>query len=274
LAGCVAPTNDGLYQRVARIDDVSVRAIPGESGAYRVSVRGTADGSGWSQPELRWVSAQDNRTGDMTLALFARAPDHVIARGYQPERAYGGDTYFPPETDRWPSGRPAIDTYFAGGDPLEAHLIVTPGTDHRNLRVLGRSNEAGGVIDALASARLGSPRPVRRHEWYLDRRPLVEIGAGEAAIVTWNGQPLADKAALEAKLLDLATRPRLIEVRVRPVEGASTKRVADVMSTLSRYSVAVHLVGSGRSQSVSEAPIRTDPTEPASPGFYFSRGVP
>jgi hypothetical protein len=274
LAGCVAPTSDGLYQRVARIDDVSVLAIPGDNGAYRVTVRGTADGTGWSQPELRWVSSPDSHSGDMTLALFARAPEHAIARGYQPERAYGGDTYFPPETNRWPSGRPAIDTYFAGGDPIEAHLIVTPGTDHRALRVLGRSNEAGGFIDALASARLGSPRPVRRHEWYLDRRPLVEIGAGEAAIVTWNGQPLADKAALEAKLLDLATRPRLVEVRLRPAHGASSKRVADVMSALSRYGVAVNLVGSERSRSEPGAPIKTDPTEPASPGFYFTRGVP
>jgi hypothetical protein len=274
LAGCVTPTNDGLYQRVARIDDVSVRAIPGEGGAYRVNVRGTADGSGWSEPELRWISTPGSLKGEMTLALFARAPDHVIARGYQPERAYGGDTYFPPETSRWPSGRPAIDTYFAGGDPLEASLTVIPGTDHRALRVLGRSNEVGGIIEALASTKLGSPRPVRRHEWYLDRRPLVEIGAGDAAIVTWNGQPLADKAALEAKLLDVATRPRLIEVNVKSAKGASAKRVADVMSALSRYGIAVHVVGSGRSLGDSSPPAKTDPTEPASPGFYFTRGGP
>jgi hypothetical protein len=272
LAGCVAPTVVSDYQRVARIDDVSVRPIYGQTGVYEVTVRGTADGSGWSAAELRVVGDPGAR-GEMTLAMFARPPEHVVSRGYNPARAYGGDTYYPPETSRWPSGRPAVDTYFGGGDPLEAQLVVNPGTDQRILRVVGQANESGGHFDTLASTKLGGPRQMRRHEWYLSRRPLLEIGSGDYPIVSWNGEPLVTDAALEAKLREIASRPEPIEVRVRPNQDASYARVTEVMTTLSRYGISARIVGDRRSRGdPDDSPVNTDPTQPPSDGFFFTRG--
>lgn len=274
LAACVAPQQmSGGVQRVARIDDVSVRPVSGQPGAFEVTARGTADGSGWSNPELRVVSETGARGGEVTLAMFAQPPSHFVSRGYDPRRAYGGDTYYPPETSRWPSGRPAVDTYFGGGEPLEARLIVTAGADQRILRVLGQTNETGGLFDTLASMKLGTPREMRRHEWYLARRPVLQIGSGDDPAVTWNGERLIDDTRLEAKLREIASRGEPVLVRVRPSRGASDARVAQVMSKLHRYGVSAYLADR-HARDGDDAPVRlnTDPTQPPSEGFFFTRG--
>jgi len=271
LAACVAPQQmSGGYQRVARIDDVGVRPLYGQPGAFEVTVRGTADGSGWSNPELRLVGDPGPR-GEVTLAMFAQPPSHVVSRGYDPQRAYGGDTYYPPETSRWPSGRQAVDTYFGGGDPLEARLIVNANGDQRLLRVLGQTNEAGGLFDRLASMKLGTARQMRRHDWYLSRRPVLEIGSVDDPAVKWNGERLIDDSTFEAKLREIASRPDPIVVRVRTGRGVSDARVAQVMSMLHRYGVSSYVVDR-RDRGDSGVAANTDPTEPPSEGFFFTRG--
>lgn len=273
LAACVAPQEmSGGYQRVARVDDVSVRPIYGQAGAFEVTVRGTADGSGWSNPQLRVVGDTGPR-GEVTLAMFAQPPSHFVSRGYDPQRAYGGDSYYPPETSRWPSGRPAVDTYFGGGEPLEARTIVNANGDQRLLRVLGQTNETGGLFDTLASMKLGTARQMRRHDWYLSRRPLLEIGSVDDPNVKWNGERLIDDSTLEAKLRDIASRSDPIVVRVRASRGASDARVAQIMSALHRYGVSSLMVEHHRHDGGENGvPANTDPTEPPSEGFFFTRG--
>ena len=70
---------------------------------------------------------------------------------------------------------------------------------------------------------VGTPAPI-------DAKPeVVRIDIDPASVVHWNGEPLADAAALRARLQAAAAQGTPPEVHVRPDQRAKYDRFADVM---------------------------------------------
>jgi biopolymer transport protein ExbD len=78
---------------------------------------------------------------------------------------------------------------------------------------------------------IGTPPP-------LTEKPIViTIDVDFDGTVYWNGEVVADKAALEAKLMQAAAEPVQPEVHLRPNKLAEYKDVAAVMAAAQRLGV-------------------------------------
>lgn len=238
LAACVGPEMAGDYMRVATINNVRLDEVPGTYGVYEVSVRATADGTGWSDPQLRVVRSDPGHDNELTLALYARAPSHAMRRNYDAKRASDGDTY-PVNDDHWNPHSNAIDTYFGhGGTPLEAKLVVNPGSEDRIVRVIGQANDWAAAVADLKHANadlLIHPDGFGR---YRQNMTVIEIGPGVNPVIRWNGTTLADRYELEAKVAAYSGRDNT-DVRIIPDRDADPQQVSDVMEALKRYRIGV-----------------------------------
>ena len=73
---------------------------------------------------------------------------------------------------------------------------------------------------------------------------VVTIEVDFDGTIYWDGQPLLDRAALEAKLAQVAAQPDQPELHLRPNKLATYKYVAEVMATAQRLGVTkIGLVG-------------------------------
>ena len=78
----------------------------------------------------------------------------------------------------------------------------------------------------------------------IEQPQVVTIDVDFDGTIFWNGQIVADKAALEARLIDAAARPVQPEVHLRPNKLAEYKDVAAVMAAAQRLGVTkLGLVG-------------------------------
>ena len=78
---------------------------------------------------------------------------------------------------------------------------------------------------------VGNPPPT-------DRPPqVVHIDVDFDGTITWNGDVVADRAALETRLADLTRLPDQPEVHLRPNRLAKYKHVAMVMASAQRLGV-------------------------------------
>ena len=66
---------------------------------------------------------------------------------------------------------------------------------------------------------------------------VVQIDVDFDGTVLWNGEILADRPALEARLLDAAQQPEQPEVHLRPNKLAQYKSVAMVMASAQRLGI-------------------------------------
>ena len=66
---------------------------------------------------------------------------------------------------------------------------------------------------------------------------IVQIDVDFDGTVLWNGEMLADRDALEARLVDAANQPEQPEVHLRPNKLAQYKSVAMVMASAQRLGV-------------------------------------
>ncbi|MCA3219698.1 MAG: biopolymer transporter ExbD [Burkholderiales bacterium] len=78
---------------------------------------------------------------------------------------------------------------------------------------------------------IGTPPPP------LEKPIVVTIDVDFDGTVYWNGEVVADKAALEAKLIQAAAEPVQPEVHLRPNKLAEYKDVAAVMAAAQRLGV-------------------------------------
>jgi biopolymer transport protein ExbD len=78
---------------------------------------------------------------------------------------------------------------------------------------------------------VGNPPPP------IDQPQVVTIDVDFDGTVFWNGEIVPDKAALEARLIDAASRPVQPEVHLRPNKLAEYKDVAAVMAAAQRLGV-------------------------------------
>jgi biopolymer transport protein ExbD len=73
---------------------------------------------------------------------------------------------------------------------------------------------------------------------------VVQVDVDFDGTIYWDGQPLLDRAALEAKLAQVAAQPDQPELHLRPNKLATYKYVAEVMATAQRLGVTkIGLVG-------------------------------
>ena len=63
---------------------------------------------------------------------------------------------------------------------------------------------------------------------------IVEIDVDFDGTVLWNGEPVPDRAALEAKMTAAAAQPLQPEIHLRPNRLAKYERVASVMASAQR----------------------------------------
>jgi len=74
---------------------------------------------------------------------------------------------------------------------------------------------------------------------------VVRIDVTAAGEFVWNGEPLAGRHALEARLREAATQPSQPEIHLRPHRSAKYDTVAAVLSSAQRLGlVKIGLVGS------------------------------
>ena len=66
---------------------------------------------------------------------------------------------------------------------------------------------------------------------------IIQIDVDFDGTVLWNGEMLADRDALEARLVDAANQPEQPEVHLRPNKLAQYKSVAMVMASAQRLGV-------------------------------------
>jgi biopolymer transport protein ExbD len=78
---------------------------------------------------------------------------------------------------------------------------------------------------------IGTPPPP------LEKPIVITIDVDFDGTVYWNGEVVADKAALEAKLMQAAAEPVQPEVHLRPNKLAEYKDVAAVMAAAQRLGV-------------------------------------
>jgi biopolymer transport protein ExbD len=70
----------------------------------------------------------------------------------------------------------------------------------------------------------------------------LEVDAGGRYL--WNGEPLADRAALEARLAEAARQPQAPEIHLRPHRQAKYDAVAAALTSAQRFGLArIGLVG-------------------------------
>ncbi len=58
---------------------------------------------------------------------------------------------------------------------------------------------------------------------------VVRVDISATGVVSWQGQPLADRAELEARMAAAAAQPLAPELQIRPDRNASYGRFAEVM---------------------------------------------
>src|ERR1043165_6004525 len=63
---------------------------------------------------------------------------------------------------------------------------------------------------------------------------IVKIDVDEKSVVYWNGEPVADRATLEAKLAAEAAKPAQPELHLRPNKKSKYDVVAGVMASAQR----------------------------------------
>jgi biopolymer transport protein ExbD len=74
--------------------------------------------------------------------------------------------------------------------------------------------------------------------------PVVQLDVDAAGRFTWNGETLADRAALEARLRDAAAQPEQPEIHVRPDAHAKYASVAAALTSAQRLGlVKIGIVG-------------------------------
>jgi biopolymer transport protein ExbD len=74
---------------------------------------------------------------------------------------------------------------------------------------------------------------------------IVQVAVTAAGSFTWNGEALADRAALEAKLREAAAQADQPEIHLRPDRAAKYEAVAAALASTQHYGLAkVGLVGS------------------------------
>ena len=275
LAGCVAPYGEhGPATRVASIEQVRLTPVNGDEGTYEIFVRATADGDGWLNAQLRILPSASEKSGELVVEMVAQAPYQAAGRNYDPSRAYAGDTYGTPGSQRWPSGTHAVDTYYGKGQTLEASLIVKLQSTDRSLRVVGVGTAFAAMFDTLLASDWDGT-----HSWsdYGHRRssaPVVRITENGAAFAYWNGMPLGNIAALQDRLVQYATERRHGIVRLQPDNGVRYERLDDILSLIKRFGFGVRLgqdtdLGLARSLDRDREHLdeRTKPLPPT--GFWF-----
>ena len=73
---------------------------------------------------------------------------------------------------------------------------------------------------------------------------VVKLNVEANGVVTWNGEAIPDKAALEARLRAAAAQPDQPEVHLRPDKAVAYKSVAAVMAAAQRLGVTkIGIVG-------------------------------
>ena len=74
---------------------------------------------------------------------------------------------------------------------------------------------------------------------------VVQIDVAPSGRLSWNGESLADRAALEAKLQAAAAQPEQPEIHLRPNRAAKYNEVAGVLASAQRLGLTkIGLVGS------------------------------
>jgi biopolymer transport protein ExbD len=74
---------------------------------------------------------------------------------------------------------------------------------------------------------------------------VVKLNVEASGVITWNAEPLPDKAALEARLRAAAAQREQPEVHLRPDQAVPYKSVAAVMAAAQRIGVTkIGIVGS------------------------------
>jgi len=74
---------------------------------------------------------------------------------------------------------------------------------------------------------------------------VVKLDIDPASVVYWNGEPVADRAALEAKMSEAATHSPQPEIHLRPDKLAKYAIVAGVMASAQRLGLTkIGIVGS------------------------------
>lgn len=242
LAACVTAPS-GEYARIATIKDVRLDEVPGQPGALQVTVRGTPDGIGWSNAQLRLLPRDSAHPRELRVAMFARSPAGATRKAYDPRTAYGGDTYGGSDY-KFPRNRQAIDTYYGhGSDQLEAHMILYPASDDQIVRVVGGANDMAGLVRDLR--RMNAD--IKLHQDSFTVSParngaVIQIGPGAPGAVSWNGAPVSGPAELDSRMAALASR-RNAMVSIVPVHDADPALVADVLRSARRFGVDVRRRG-------------------------------
>ncbi len=86
----------------------------------------------------------------------------------------------------------------------------------------------------------GGPPPLRQTP-----PEVVKLDLMSSGLVLWNGQPLADRAALEVRLQAAAGQPEQPEIHLRPDRAARYEAVAAVLAASQRYGLQkIGIVGS------------------------------
>jgi biopolymer transport protein ExbD len=74
--------------------------------------------------------------------------------------------------------------------------------------------------------------------------PVVQLEVDAAGRYVWNGEPLADRGALEARLREAAGEPNQPEIHLRPDRRAKYDAVAAALTSAQRLGLAkIGLVG-------------------------------
>ena len=79
-----------------------------------------------------------------------------------------------------------------------------------------------------------------------DKEPqIVQVEVTRSGTFVWNGQALADRAELEARLQAAAAQPEQPEIHLRPDRAAKYEQVAAVLASAQRQGlVRIGIVGS------------------------------
>ena len=86
---------------------------------------------------------------------------------------------------------------------------------------------------------IGNPPPP------LVKPEVVKLDIDPSSVVYWNGEAMADRAMLEAKIQEAAAKPVQPEVHLRPDKGAKYAIVAGVMASAQRLGLTkIGIVGS------------------------------
>ncbi|MBN3788544.1 biopolymer transporter ExbD [Burkholderia sp. Ac-20353] len=85
---------------------------------------------------------------------------------------------------------------------------------------------------------VGNPPP------QITQPEVVQIDIGADGVTTWNGAAVPDKAALEARLAQVAAEPLQAEIHLRPDRSTPYRDVAAVMASAQRVGATkIGLIG-------------------------------